>query len=195
MKRIIQIQKTFILLTLIAALIGFTGCANNQKPEDPKKVAEEHNEAKFAANKEKDAQFLVNAAELNLKEIRLSQLAQQVSKMSDVKELGKQMEQAHAKSQENLSDLAKRKLITIPQSITEEAQGDYNKLVNKDLKSFDKEFCDMMVNGHKDALSLFEKASKEASDDDIRTWAVNMLPDLRIHLDQAITVQKKCEKM
>ncbi len=51
-----------------------------------------------------------------------------------------------------------------------------------------------MVDGHKKAIELFEKQSTESSDADIREWATSMLPELRKHLDHAVTVQNKLEK-
>lgn len=176
-------QFNFILAVMILALVGMQNCKSNQKPEDTKEVAKEHNDAKFNdADKEKDAKFLVNAAEINLKEISLGKLAQQISNTSDVKFLGKEMEEAHSKSLNDLSALAKQKTITIPISITDDTKGEYKKLAEKDRRVFDKEYCDMMVNGHKEAIALFEKASMESSDVDIKMWATNLLPDLRTHL-------------
>ena len=52
----------------------------------------------------------------------------------------------------------------------------------------------MMVNGHKDAITMFDKASTESIDEDIKAWAIAMLPVFRTHLDHAITCQEKCEK-
>ena len=49
---------------------------------------------------------------------------------------------------------------------------------------------DMMVKGHKDAISKFEKASKDCDDADIRAWALATLPALRTHLDHSLTCQK-----
>ena len=60
---------------------------------------------------------------------------------------------------------------------------------------FDKEFCDRMVNGHKDVITLFEKASTDATDSDIKAWASESLPILRTHLDAAMTCKMKCDKM
>ena len=53
----------------------------------------------------------------------------------------------------------------------------------------------MMVEGHKAAISKFEKESKDATDPGIRAWAASMLTALRTHLDSAITCQKECQKM
>ncbi len=196
MKNITYLKTALLKTTLITAtLFGVSSCSNNQKPEDTKDVAEEHNEAKFDnTNNEKDAKFLVNAAEINLEEIKLGQLAQQNSMMTVVKELGKMMEEAHSKSMNELTALANKKLITIPTSATDEAKDAYKKLSTKSGMDFDKEYCDMMVSGHKDAIAAFEKASTESFDEDIKTWATATLPTLRTHLDHAIICQKKCEK-
>ena len=184
---------------MTATVFALSSCNDTpkaEKVEDTKKVAEEHNDAKFnTANKEKDAQFLVNAAEINMEEIKLGQLAQQNSTMKDVKDMGKMMETAHTKALADLTALAKTKTITLPMASTDNAQAAYKKLSEKPKKSFDLEYCNMMVSGHKDAVSAFEKASTESTDADIKQWATTMLPTLRTHLDQAITCQKKCEKM
>ncbi len=199
MKNIIQIKTAMLQSAFVAAaFVGTSSCTESQrqqKPEDTKEVAEDRNEAKFnTAKSEKDAQFLVNAAEISLKEIKLGQLAQQNSKMLDVKEMGKMMENAHTKSFNDLKALALKKAITIPTSPTNDAEEAYKKLTDKDTK-FDKEYTDMMVKGHKDAIEIFEKAANDATDPDIKQWAAATLPILRTHLDYAMISQKKHEKM
>ena len=202
MKNIIQSKTTLLHSAVLAvALCGASSCADNQsavkqeKQEDTKKVAEEHNEAKFDTRaSEKDAQFLVNAAEINLEEIKLGQLAQQSSKMVDVKEMGKMMENAQTKSLNDLKALAMKKSITIPTSPTNDAEDAYKKLTDKDTK-FDKDYSDMMVKGHKDAIEIFQKAATDATDADIKQWATSVLPTLRTHLDYAMICQKKYDKM
>lgn len=183
-------QAVFIL----AVVSGISSC-NSNKTEDTKEVAEDHNDAKFDDNKnEKDAQFLVNAAEINREEISLGQLAQQSGKSAKVKELGKMMEDAHTKSLSALTALAKSKNITLPEAQTDDGQDAYKKLTEKTGNEFDKEYADMMVKGHKDAISLFENASNDATDPDIKSWASTSLPDLRTHLDHALDCQKENEK-
>ena len=159
-------------------------------------MAEDHNEAKFDDNKtEDDAQFLVNAAEINLMEIQLGNLAAEKGSMTEVKEMGKMMVDEHTKNLEELKGLAAKKSITIPTSLTDEGQDAYKKLTEKSGKDFDKEYSDMMVNGHKDAIDKFEKASDKASDQDVKQWATTTLPALRKHLDHALTCQEHCNKM
>ncbi len=187
--RLLLISASFILV-----LTTLHSCKNST-PEDTKEVAEEHNDAKFDDAKEDDAEFLVSAAEINLEEIQLGQLAQNNSLNADVKSLGKMMETSHTKALSDLRELAAKKQITLPARLTDDGISTTEKLMDMKASKFDKEYCARMVNDHKDAISKFEKASMDANDPDIRSWAASMLPALRTHLDNSITCQKKCEKM
>lgn len=181
---------------LLALIIGALSCNEDAKVVDTKDLAEEHNDAKFDNTaKEKDAQFLVNAAEINLEEIELGQLAQQKSKNKLVTDLGKMMQEAHQTSMNDLTALAAKKVITIPNTATENAKEAFKKLDEKSGKEFDNDYCKLMVDGHTKAISIFDKASTESNDADIKAWALATLPTLREHLDHAISCQKECEKM
>lgn len=183
------------ILITTSLFVGFS-CSTEKKSEDSKEIAEDRNDAKFdKTNKEKDAEFLVNVAEINLEEIKLGYLAQQNSKMKDVIELGKMMETAHSKGLNDVTVLANKKFISIPTSITKDAEEGYEKLKNKSGLQFDNDYCAAMVRGHKDAIALFEKASTESNDSDIREMATKTIPELKMHLEHAIVCQKKCEKM
>jgi len=187
------LQATFI----IAVIIGTSSCMNN-KPEDPKEVAEEKNEQKFDNsndNNKNDAQFLVDAAEINREGISLGQLAQQKGVSSHVKELGKMMADEHTISLADLTALAITKNISLPTSQTQNGTEAYKKLNGKSGNDFGKEYSSMMVDKHKKAIELFEKAATDCTDLDIKAWAIQTLPTLRIHLDHSLTCQTECDKM
>jgi putative membrane protein len=190
------IKGVLLQVAMLTSVIFLASCENNQKPDDSKEVAEERNDDRFDNNKqENDAQFLVNVAEINLEEIRLGQLAQQKGQTPHVKELGKMMEDAHSKSQNDLTALAARKNIAIPTRPTDDAQDSYEKLTDKTGTDFDKSYADRTVDGHEDAIKKFEKAADDANDPDIKSWAAASLPDLRAHLNHSIECQRKCDKM
>lgn len=193
MKNPILIGKTLCYTGLsLAILFNIASCDTKQKAEDTKVIATDHNEVKFDNTaKETDAQFLVNAAEISLTEIQLGQLAQQKSKMEDVKDLGKMMEEAHQTSFKKLTALAHKKNITIPTSLTDNAQVAYKKLTDILEVDFDKEYSNMMVEGHREAISKFDKAATESTDVDIKEWAASTVLALHTHLDYAIVCQKK----
>lgn len=189
-----KISKLFLAFPLFTLILGISSCME-KKPDDSKDVAEEKNETKFDDKKETDAQFLVNAAAISIEEISLGQLAQQNGKTTHVKELGKMMVTEHTKSLAGLTELARSKNITIPVAQTESGQAAYKTLSEKPAGEFDMAYADMMVNGHQDAVRLFEKAATGSTDPDISSWATATLPGLRLHLEHSLTCQKECSKM
>ena len=173
----------------MACAFTITSCSTS-KPVDTRKVAEEHNEAKFNNKMEKDADWLVAAAEIDLSQIQLGQLAQKNGMAESVKQMGKMMEMDHSNALSQLRSLAVSKQISLPVTVTDAGKEAYNDLMSKPGKDFDKAYANMMANDHKDAIEKFEKASSNASDADIKAWAVSYLPSLRLDLDHALTCQK-----
>ena len=189
-------SSLFFIALLTVTSFAITSCDNKAKTEDAKEVAEDKNEAKMDDSKnEYDAEFLVDVAEANQEEISLGKLAQQKGSMADVKDLGKMMVEAHTKASADLSALAAKKSISLPESKTDDVIEGYKEMSEKAGKKFDEAYCEKMVDGHKDVISKFEKASTDAVDPDIKMMATNMLPDLRKHLEMAEMCKKKCEAM
>lgn len=198
------IKQTMIMLAVAAGIAILPSCSHdnntadnhNADNKDPKEAAEDHNDAKFASNaSERDAQFMVDAADINLAEVSMGKLASTQGMTKEVRDLGEMMTREHQKAYDDLAALAKKKNITIPAAASDASQSKYNNLAEKKGSDFDKDFCDAMVSGHKDAIDKFEKASKDATDPDIQTWAANMLPALRMHLDHSMTAQDKVKNM
>lgn len=192
MKKTRIITNALFQVAFVTTIFLVASCGNSQRPADTKVVAEEQNEERFDNNKnENDAKFLVNAAENDLKQIQLGQLAQQKGSTAQVKELGKIMEDAHTKSLNNLTALARSKTITIPTSATNDARDAFEDLSEKTGKDFDEAYYDLMVSEHKDAIDTFEKASADSQDSDIRNWATVSLTGLRTHLDHSMDYQER----
>jgi putative membrane protein len=203
-----SIQKIMVMKNLgknakwlsYAAFAGmsmfFIASCDNGNPDDTKEMAEDENDARFDERKsEKDAEFLVDAAEINLEEIKLGELAQQKGTTNDVKELGKMMVQSHTNALKDLKNLAANKSVALPGSLTEDGQEAYDKLNEKSGADFNKDYCDMMVKGHKNAIERFEWASSKATDSEIRNWASAMLPTLNEHLEHSNECLEKCKAM
>jgi putative membrane protein len=184
--------------------LGFLGMSlfiihscSSSNASDPKEIAENQNEERFDDRKsEKDAEFLVDAAEINLEEIKLGELAQKRGSTDHVKALGKMMVDEHTAAQNELKKLAASKSITIPVVLTENGLDAFDDLNEETVgKDFDEEYASMMVKGHKGAIREFENASSNAEDGDIRNWASSMLPALRIHLEHSEACKEKCQAM
>ncbi len=199
MKKVKFIEKSMkfnmAFFSLLSAGVLIGSCSNGNA-DDSKEMAEEQNEERFDERKtEKDADFLVEAATINMEEIKLGNLALEKSTNEDVRELATMMVNEHTTALDDLKELAKSKSITLPSSAPEEVMDAYDKLQEKSGKEFDKEYCDMMVKGHKKAIDKFEDASSDSDDTEIRNWASSMLPALRTHLTHANACQEKCKAM
>ena len=194
MKKIVLAAKVILGAGLI--IIFLNSCKNEPKQEDPKEVAEDANEAKFDTidSKEDDSEFLVDQAEINLAEIEIGKLAQQKSTNTEVKKFGKMLVDEHTKSASEVSALAKAKNFTLPTSLTEDGQEEYNKLNEKTGLDFDKKFADMMIDGHEKAIDKLKKASENAKDAEIKTWASNNIAGLTAHLEHAKLLKQNLDK-
>lgn len=195
MKKLLLAGKTILGAGLL--VLCLQSCKKTEpKQEDPKEVAEDANEAKFDSidSKEDDSEFLVDQAEINLAEIEIGKLAQTKSTNAEVKKFGKMLVDEHTKSASEVSTLAKVKNFTLPTSLTEEGQEEYNKLNEKTGVDFDKKFADMMIDGHEKAIKKLEKAAKDANDQEVRTWASNNIAGLTAHLEHAKMLKQNLDK-
>ena len=202
----IRYQKTLIILSCTAIAFCQFSCTNNQNDgvyqvttteanaDSNIEVVENHNDAKFDNDKEDDAKFMVDAAEGNMLQIELGKLAQKNAMAKDVKNLGSVLEKAHTKAQEELQVLANKKQVSLPGMLSSDGQDCKNKMSKETGSGFEKEYCDKIVKHHQESIERFEKAAGEASDSDVKAWATSMLPELRSHLDLALTCQKKLDK-
>lgn len=195
MKRTTILGKALMSAAVLALTLGAVSCKDEKKAEDTKEVAEDQNEAKFEDTndaKEDDSDYLVAAAEVDMKEIELGKLAQK-SANADVKALGKMMIDEHTKSSADLKAFAAKKNITLPAALTEKGNEAFKDLNDETGNDFDKKYADMMVDGHEKTIEKMEKASEKANDEEIRMWAANMLPNLRKHLEHAKMVKAKVD--
>jgi putative membrane protein len=181
--------KTHFAAILSATLLF--SCGDVDKSEDPLKVAEKHNEEKFDNETEKTADFMMYAADMSMHEIQLGELAQGNAHDKVIKNLGSKMAEDHRKALQDLREIAGQKNITLPETVSNERQEDCDKLSKKTRQDFDKEYAEMMVDQHKEALKRFEKEAEEGADKEVRTWAFNMLPSLRTHLDHALECDRR----
>jgi putative membrane protein len=188
-----SVVKGIYLLGIVTCL---SACGSSKpKAEGAEKLSEHQNEAKFENPKDNGADFMVEAAGINLEEIELGKLAEKQGTAADVKELGRMMVEQHTNAYEDLKKLADTKSVIIPSTPTEEAIEVYKKLAEeKKGKDFDKKYCSMMVAGHENAIKKFETCSEKCGDADVKAWATKMLPTLKIHLEHSKACKEANEK-
>lgn len=196
MKKQTIAKRTITLSTLLACVLMVVSIGYSQETKDTVDISQKLDDARFDNNKQNtDAQFLASAAELNLEQIHLGQMAQVKGVTSHVKELGKKMEDAHTKIMSDLTALADSKQISLPNSSSDSIQKTNSKLNETSGDAFDKAYVNMMVSKHKSAIAVFDKASVDSKDADIKKWATATLSELRTHLNDSLECQSKSAKM
>lgn len=193
MKKIAFIGKIILGVGVLACTMN--SCKKETQQEDPKEVAEDQNDAKFEADSiEDDADYLVDVAEIDKTEIEIGKLAQQKGVNQHVKDYGKMLVDDHTKSLDEVTALAKAKNVTLPATITEEGQEEYDKLNEKSGIDFDKKFADRMVDGHQKAVDKLTKISEKASDKELELWASKKVSLLTAHLEKAKKLKEEVDK-
>ena len=138
-----------------------------------------------------DSNFLATAHQIGTFEIEAAKLAQTKSQNAKIKEFADMMIADHTAMGKDVEGLAKQKSIMLPAGMGEDNQKEYDKLNGMSGAKFDKEYVDVNVKGHKDAISKFEKASK--NDDcsaEAKQLANTALPKLNAHKEHAEMTQK-----
>jgi putative membrane protein len=194
--KLISLKNALLHFMILSTALFFLAACGKTKPVDTEKLSTQENKARIDDNsKEKDAQFMVDVAALNLEIAKLSLLAQQKGVMADVKDLAVVEESMHDRAMKDLVALANKKVMNIPTTSTNDAMEAYDKLNGMSGSEFDKAFCKRMIDLHQDMIDKCEKASKDATDHDIKDWARGMVPGLQQHLDQAKACEKKMDGM
>jgi len=181
--------KTSSLL-FAACFFALVSCGTKNNQEDSKEIAEEQNEAKFDdTSLDDDTEFAVAAADGSMLEVQLGQLALTKASSPKVKEFAQSMVDDHSKANDELKTIAQTKNITLPSTISEEKQKDYDKLAEKSGPEFDKAYSEFMVKDHKDDVDQFKKAAEKCEDADIKSWAAEKVPVLENHLSMAESLE------
>ena len=137
-----------------------------------------------------DASFLVETAWINFHAIAIGQLGTDRSKSPEVLTLAKMLTEEHNVASQELKKIADSKNINLPVSAENNEDEGINKLVKQKSISFDKAFIDVVINQHQQAISKFETADSSIKDSEIKDYIAIVLPALKIHLQQALQLQK-----
>jgi putative membrane protein len=138
-----------------------------------------------------DQQFVDFAAQTDMVEANLGQLAQDASQNQQVKDYGQMLVTDHTSDFHQLQDAAKQANLTVPDAIDAEHN---KKMVDpfEKLKgaAFDKKYEAEMVEGHTKAIEVYKKEAADAENPSIKSYAETALPVLEKHLAGAKDLMK-----
>lgn len=142
-----------------------------------------------------DKRFLKNAAEAGHFEIEGSKLALKKSRDADIIRFAKMMVDDHTQAAMKVKELAARRGVELPKEPSLMQQAKLKYLEMRDGMKFDKSYASHIgVSAHEQAVKLFEDASEDAEDAELRKFAADTLPVLRKHLEEAKRIDGRLNK-
>ena len=130
-----------------------------------------------------DEKFVMDAAQGGMTEVKLGELAKQKARRSDVKAFGERMMVDHAKANDELKALAKRKGLSLPEQLDATHAGMIDRLSKLEADQFDKAYIDDMIKDHQNDVEEFEQESRRVRDTDLKAFVTKTLSTLKNHLE------------
>src|SRR5438132_2799533 len=127
----------------------------------------------------------MKAALGGMAEVNLGNLAASRAASAEVKTFGNRMVTDHSKANDELNQLVTIKGLAMPTDPGVENLKIADNLSKKSGRDFDKSYMKVMVDDHEKDVKEFDKASREAKDSEIKSWASKLLPTLQEHLRMA----------
>lgn len=132
-----------------------------------------------------DQQFVDFAAQTDMVEANLGQLAGTAAAAQPIKDYAQMLVTDHTADYKQLGDVAKQANLNLPNAIDEE----HNKVIApfEKLKgaAFDKKYEADMVAGHTKAIQIYQKEANDAQNPALKSYASGTLTALQKHLDGA----------
>lgn len=135
------------------------------------------------------SEFVDKVAQQNYAEIETSKLALEKGKSQQVNEFAQKMIEDHRTANQELKQMAQEKNIQVPDDATLMARGKAMMLQLREGQNFDQGYVNNQVAAHEQTIQLFEEASKNLQDEEMRKWAEGELSVLREHYEQAKQLQ------
>lgn len=166
---------------LLAGPLADSAWAQNTKPPAQGAVTEASQPVQLTAN-----EFTIQAAQSNMAEIKLSQLAMERSQNEQIRKFAQQMLTDHEKAGKELKAIAGTMGATVPTDLTAKQQAALAALNQQSGTQFDSAYVRQMQKDHDEAVALFERAgATEQLEPTMRAFARKMLPTLQAHQQSA----------
>lgn len=138
-----------------------------------------------------DQQFLDFAAQTDMVEAHIGQLAQTAGSSRSVKDYAQILANDHTSDYQQLHNLASKANLNLASAI----DTDHNKAMvapyhQLNGAAFDHRYIQDMIAGHTKAIAVYKQEAANAQDPEVKAYAEETLPTLQKHLDDAKALQK-----
>jgi len=133
-----------------------------------------------------DRKFIEEAASSGMFEVQIAQLAASKANDPQVKSFASMLVDHHTAANNELVKIANAKGVELPAAPKRALRRDVEKLGKKSGDEFDRDFVrNVGIKAHEKDIKLFQKASKDVKDAELKAFVDKTLPVLREHLAMA----------
>ncbi|MGQ9371478.1 DUF4142 domain-containing protein [Azospirillum sp. A39] len=133
-------------------------------------------------------EFIMEAARGGMAEARLGKLAQAKAQSGDVKTFALRMVEEHGQANQRLLEIARRRDLTLPDSLDIEARHALDSLQDLSGSAFDRAYVEQQVVAHEKAIRNHEQSLTRIEAPEVTAFAHHMLPHLRLHRQLALQI-------
>lgn len=156
------------VVVVLAGQIGATAlAAQNQRARD--RVTQ--NSATRPSHTMSDSDFVGEAYGRNLGELKLAHLAVNASRDPEIQKIGHRIINEQQRANDDLKKVAESKSITLPSLPNQKDEQEYDRLSKLQGGDFDKAYRDHLNTEFKRTVQIYENASKNAQDAQVRDVA------------------------
>ena len=178
---------------IAAFAIGVIGAAAQEpantavlgSPYETKPITNSQSNLDKSALTAAERHFIERTAKMNEEEVAISRVVAQNGAASQVRDFAAEMVSSHEKVGSELSTIASKKGVTLPEKSVSTQKWSESKPAD-----IDEDYVKKMISEHKTLIELFEQAAK-SNDADIAGFASTCLPDLRAHYTKAETLKNQ----
>ena len=169
-------MKSIYRIALVGAIAATAGFAQN------------------TATQTSDQDFVTLAAQTDMTEAHIGQLAAERAQSQAVKDYAQMLVTDHTNDYNQLSTIAGKAGLQVPKGIDaahEKMIAPFEKLKGT---AFDRKFAHDMVQGHETAIAAYDKESRDGQNADLKAYAKQALPTLEKHKNAAQELGKPAKK-
>jgi len=141
-----------------------------------------------------DSLFAVTAADGGLTEVLFAQMGVQKATDPELKKFSEHMVEEHTKVNNQLKELAAKKGMALPTTITPGHQFCAQNLAGLSGKDFDCAYALSQLLLHMDTIAVFEAEAERGQDADIKAFAAKTLPHIKGHTKDLKPIAMRYEK-
>lgn len=136
-----------------------------------------------------DKSFLIQAAEANMAETLMGQMAEQRSNNPVIRRFATEMVRDHGQLLTKVRKVASTKGFALPYSIDNADDAAQQHFSSLSGSQFDRAYMSLMVKDHSRDVAQLDDAINHAADPQVQHFAASALPTLRAHLSEAEQIE------